>query len=186
MGNAPTEQAMMARAGARPRPNGGEWYVAQTLPRKEAVAQQNLSRQRFASFLPRYKATRHHARKRYDVMAPLFPGYIFIRFNPDEAPWRSINGTVGVQRLVGPKLAGPVAMPASAVDNIMARCRNGIMISLFECLEPGAVMRVMSGPFADRLVTIEALDGPERVRVLLNILGVDQPFAMASGCLGPV
>ena len=147
---------------------------------------QNLARQRFAGFLPRYRATRQHARQRYEVLTPLFPGYIFVRFNPDDAPWRSINGTRGVLGLVGPRLARPVAMPASAIDNIMARCRNGIMTSLLECLEPGAVMRVISGPFADQLVTIEALDGHDRVRVLLKILGADQPLDLASNCLGPV
>jgi transcriptional antiterminator RfaH len=182
MANGPTEPAPPVAPG---KPFAGEWYVAQTLPRKEELARQNLSRQRFAAFLPRYKATRHHARRRYDVMAPLFPGYLFVRFDPDEAPWRSINGTIGVLRLVGPRQARPLAMPASAVDNIMARCRDGVMISLIECLEPGAVVRVMSGPFADRLVRIEALDGQERVRVLLNILGADQPCAVPVGCLGP-
>lgn len=167
------------------KPVESKWFVAQTLPRKEEVACQNLTRQSFHSFLPRYKATRRHARKRYEVMAPLFPGYIFIRFNPDDAPWRSINGTLGVQRLVGPRLTRPVAMPASAIDNIMARCRNGIMVSLVDCLEPGAIMRVTCGPFADQLVTIESLDGDERVRVLLKILGADQAVNIASDCLGP-
>ena len=180
------EVATAARGRTQVGRSAGAWYVAQTLPRKEEVALQNLARQRFAGFLPRYRATRQHARQRYEVLTPLFPGYIFVRFNPDDAPWRSINGTRGVLGLVGPRLARPVAMPASAIDNIMARCRNGIMTSLLECLEPGAVMRVISGPFADQLVTIEALDGHDRVRVLLKILGADQPLDLASNCLGPV
>jgi transcriptional antiterminator RfaH len=185
MAMARIETATAAPLAQQTGPAAGAGYVAQTLPRKEEVARQNLARQRFASFLPRYKVTRQHARQRYDVLTPLFPGYIFVRFNPEEAPWRSINGTMGVLGLVGPRLARPVPMPANAIDNIMARCRNGIMTSLLECLEPGAVMRVISGPFADQLVTIEALDGRERVRVLLNILGADQRFDLACDCLGP-
>jgi transcriptional antiterminator RfaH len=180
-----TEEAPDGARTGRVKPSECRWYVAQTLPHKEELASRNLARQNFQSFLPRYRATRRHARKRYDVLAPLFPGYIFIRFDPDNAPWRSINGTQGIRRLVGPQLTRPLPMPASAIDNLMARCRNGIMLSLFDGLEPGTISRVTSGPFANQLVTIEAHEADERVRVLLNILGSDRTIEVSLDCLGP-
>src|SRR3546814_1166550 len=76
------------------------WYVAQTQAQGEERARLNLERQGFRTYLPRYRRERRHARRRDVVKAPLFPGYIFIELDLEQSPWRSINGTFGVTRLV--------------------------------------------------------------------------------------
>ena len=35
-----------------------------------------------------------------EVIAPVFPGYIFVVLNPERDRWRSINGSFGVARLI--------------------------------------------------------------------------------------
>ena len=52
------------------------WYVVQTQVNSEARAEQNLLRQGYEVYLPRYLKRRRHARK-VDLMAkPLFPRYM--------------------------------------------------------------------------------------------------------------
>ena len=76
------------------------WYVAQSTPRKEGVAIQNLRNQGFDAYCPRVRRTRRHARKFSTVNEPLFPGYVFVAIDVTEQPWRSINGTFGVTRIL--------------------------------------------------------------------------------------
>lgn len=162
------------------------WYVAEILQRREALAQRHLARQGFASFCPRFSKTRRHARRVDCVLAPVFPGYMFVRFDRNRDQWHSINGTFGVKRLVGTSSAGrPQAMPATAMRALFARCNGDIISGLFTALEPGQQVRIVSGPFADRLANVERLDDHGRVRVLLDILGGQTPLALPLSAVGP-
>jgi transcription antitermination factor NusG len=76
------------------------WYVATTLPRKEHFAAANLTNQNYRSFLPLHLETRRRARQFRTVLAPVFPRYIFIILDVGRLRWRSVNGTLGVQRLI--------------------------------------------------------------------------------------
>jgi len=161
------------------------WYVAETLPHKEDMAIQNLRRQAFRSFCPRFRKLRKHARRQSMVLAPLFPGYVFVFLDPDQQPWRSINGTFGVRRLVGSEGVRPQPMPDAAMELILARCTDGVMTRLLDDPEPGRRVRIISGPFADSLASVETLDDRGRVHVLLDILGGECSIRMDINCLAP-
>jgi transcriptional antiterminator RfaH len=165
---------------------GDRWYVAETLPRKEALALEHLRRQGFGGFCPRLRKLRRHARRREQVLVPLFPSYVFVRFDPATSPWRSINGTLGIRRLIGSDRDRPQPMPEAAMDCILARCDNGIVSRLVDQPEQGQAVRVVGGPFADRLGSIEALDERGRVAVLLDILGRRTSVRMTIDSLAPV
>lgn len=160
------------------------WYVAQTLVGKEAYATANLERQQFESFFPRFRKFVSHARKRHEVLAPLFPGYVFIKFDPRTAPWRSINSTYGVRRLISGRDQTPVPVPISVVEHFMTRCTGGILRSQVPDFEPGQAVRILDGPLADRLARIVECDSHGRVAVLLEILGQDQILALKPSDLG--
>ena len=164
---------------------GLRWYVAQTLPRKEALASRNLDQQAFVNFYPRFRTTRSHAGKRVPILAPLFPGYLIVQFDPGDHPWRSINGTLGVRHLINSGQTQPRPMPETAMRLILARCEQGIITRLVDRFEPGEAVRIISGPFADRLATIESLRGQERVRILLEILGASHSVDVPVDCLAP-
>ena len=167
-----------------PSPGVPSWYVASTIPRKESLALAQLERQGFSAFLPRFRKPWRHARRQGVRLAPLFPGYVFIAFDPASAPWRSINGTFGVGRLIGSD-TGPQSVPEAFMRQLMARCENGIVASLVDGLEPGERVRIMSGPFADRLAVIEKLDGAARVSVLLEVMGTQARLKVSASQLAP-
>ena len=147
------------------------WYVAETQPRKESYAAEHLARQRFDWFLPRYRKTRRHARKFDTVLAPLFPGYIFVRFDREHANWRSINGTMGVRRLICGDGGLLSPMPAEVVSQLQARCPDGIFETALDALTPGDRVRITAGPFAELIAEVRSLDDRGRVALLLDILG---------------
>lgn len=147
------------------------WHVAETRPRAEAIAQRHLERQGFDSFCPRFRKTRRHARRVESLLVPVFPGYVFVRFDARRDHWLPINGTTGIKRLVGSATGSPRPMPPAVMEALFTRCEGDVIHHLWPTLTPGQQVRLASGPFATALATIERLDDNGRVRVLLDILG---------------
>ena len=77
-----------------------KWYVVQTHPNKENLALFHLNRQGFQVWLPRVERVVKHARQVKRVHRPLFPGYLFVNLDPENAAWRVINGTIGVLQII--------------------------------------------------------------------------------------
>lgn len=159
-------------------PEAQRWYVVQTQVGKEAYADANLKRQRFESFLPRFRKTVTHARKRKEVLAPLFPGYIFVKFDPESAPWRSINGTYGVRRLISGRDQTPLPVPRPVMEHFLSRCQDGLMRLVATDFAPGQAVKLLTGPFAERLAQIVESDSCGRIAILLEIMGQDQILAV--------
>lgn len=165
--------------------SSARWYVSETLPRSELRAQGHLERQGFSSFCPRFRKTRRHARRIEQILAPLFPGYVFVRFDPEHDPWHAINGTLGVRRLVGQSTVRPQPMPEAAMKALFARCEAEVVSSVLPDFVPGHQVRLLSGAFVDRLATVEHLDDRGRVSVLLEILGARRSLRVKPGDLAP-
>ncbi len=168
----------------RDRPNGRRWYVVQTQPRKEAHAGVNLANQGFQSFLPRIRRTTRHARRTHTGMAPLFPRYLFVSLDLGRERWRSVNGTIGVSRLVshGP---WPAPVPHGLVEELIGLTEEIGAIDLSHALTPGEKVRFMSGPFAATIGRLVALDDAGRARVLLELLGSEREISVSAKTLAP-
>lgn len=146
---------------------------------------EHLRRQGFEAFCPHLRKVRSHARKREQILAPLFPGYAFVRLDAGHRPWRSINGTRGVKHLLGGDGGSPRPMPEAAMDSILARCVDGIVEQVADRPKAGQPIRVVAGPFADSLGSVELLDERGRVSVLLDILGRETRVRMSIEGLAP-
>ena len=150
---------------------GERWFVARVLAHQENRAQFNLHRLGFRSFLPRLRRTIRHARKLRDTLNPLFPGYIFIVIDLSKQRWRSINGTFGVASLImGAEQPTPV--PPGVVEALVEYESRGV-VRFDDGLEIGQKVRILSGPFAETICRLADLDDRGRVRVLLEIMGME-------------
>jgi transcriptional antiterminator RfaH len=160
------------------------WYVARTLPQRELHAERQLNNQGFRTFVPRYWKNRRHARKVETVSAPLFPRYIFVVVDRTRDRWRSINGTLGVDRLL--MYGGePQPVPLGVVENLVAAADLEGNIRFDFHLKEGQNVKVMAGPFADFVGQLERLDDNGRVRVLLEILGGPVRVALPQKLVAP-
>ena len=146
------------------------WYVARVRAHQELRALTHLTRQGFGAWLPRLRETRRQARNFETRISALFPGYIFVEFDPSREQWRSVNGTFGVRSLIN-RGGWPVPLPPGFVEALRARSdRNGVVGIGRTDLAPGDQIRVIAGPFVDCIGTLVSLDAYERVTVLLNVL----------------
>lgn len=148
------------------------WYVVHTQIHGEGRAQFNLERQNFEVYLPKYRKYRRHARRVEPVGRPLFPRYLFVRFDLERTRWRVINGTVGVAHLVshGDR---PVAVPDQVVDAVKARHDDEGLVVLHppQSFHPGQKLEIVDGPFAWHSGLFQRLNDNERVVLLLDLLG---------------
>ena len=152
-----------------------QWYVAQTLHHREKIAERHLRAQGFRPFFPQFRKTVRHARKLREVVAPVFPGYIFVIFDMERDRWHSINGTIGVSRLLT-ALKRPVPVPGGVVQALIGAIDASGCVVLGADLHVGQAVRVVAGPFVGGLGVLERLEGKRRVRVLLNIMGGQMPL----------
>lgn len=159
------------------------WYLVHTLPRNEARACIHLEAQGFRTYFPRICKTIRHARQLRTVRAPLFARYLFIILDVGRDRWLSVQSTPGVSRLFGCE-GRPVPVPAGVVESLIAHTDEG-SVPLYAGLRIGQRVRIMSGPFADFVGTLQQLDEKSRVRVLLDMMGTAVPITLDRSRLLP-
>jgi transcriptional antiterminator RfaH len=147
------------------------WYVVKLKPHGLARAMKNLRRQGYCSFMPKRLVSERRAGKIKPATRPLFPGYLFVQIAKDRPDWRSINCTFGVVRLVTLDGKNPSQIPAHFMAALLARCDGDIWNPDSVAFAPGTAVRMVSGPFANTLASIDSLPEPDRVYVLLDMMG---------------
>lgn len=149
-----------------------QWFVVHTQPSKESIAQKHLMEQGFDVYLPRFKKTRRHARKVEEVMAPLFPRYVFVGIDLEEDQWRSVQGTRGVSYIL---LADnqPATVPYEIIQSLKSQENDAGLVAINDMIffTKGEKVRVLDGAFKDCLAVFEKMDDKERVQLLLSCLG---------------
>ena len=150
--------------------HGTSWFLAQMKPNSHRIAELNLGRQGFRTFLPLQEETKRVRGKFTTQMRPLFPGYLFVAFDVERGGWRAVNSTYGITRLVSLGKE-PTPVPLDLVSTLMLRCdREGKLMSP-KLLAPGDEVMVTKGPFAEFIATIERITPDRRVWVLMEIMG---------------
>lgn len=149
---------------------GTSWFLAQLKPNCANIAEKNLKRQGFKTFLPLEEETRQRNGKFVTAMRPLFPGYIFVAFDAARGFWRTVNSTYGITRLVcfGKE---PTAVPLDLVSQLMLRCDANGKILPPKLLKPGDQVRLTKGPFASFVAEVEKFAPDRRVWVLMELMG---------------
>jgi transcriptional antiterminator RfaH len=147
------------------------WFVVQTQPNAEAKAKRHLSNQGFMTYLPLYSRRVRHARRNEIVLRPLFPGYLFVRLDPELHRWRSINGTIGVRQILADGET-PRYLPDRIIEEIKSReDETGAIKLLPPVFTAGQAVRLTGGAFADVSGLFEEARDENRVILLLSLLG---------------
>src|SRR6478672_8288136 len=119
-------------SGSEMRRGLANWYALQVWVRKEAVVATQLQGQGFECFLPKYKSVRQWSDRRKELEQPLFPGYLFCRFNYTER--RPIVLTPGVLQVVGNGRAG-LPVEDQEIEAIQLAVSSGIAAQPWPYLE---------------------------------------------------
>ena len=147
-----------------------QWYLIQFKPNSHRMAERNLHRQAFETFLPMQKITRRKASRFVSDLKPLFPGYMFVSVDSDLAPWRSINSTIGVSKLVSSE-GKPKPLPLQLISGLMLRCDASGTLLPPKSLNEGDRVEMLTGPFTNFIATVDTIDPEQRIWVLMDFMG---------------
>jgi len=170
--------------GSRALLGNERWFVAHTLPKSEWKAELHLGAQGFRTYLPQVRKTVRHARQLKTVLAPLFPRYLFVILDLGRDRWLSVRSTIGVSHLVTAEEGRPVPVPLGVVESLIEHS-IGALTHVDYGLVRGERVRILSGPFAEFVGSLERLDASGRVRVLLEMMGTVVPVQLHRSALSP-
>lgn len=153
---------------------GGEglkacWVVANAHANREFVAASNLRNQGYDVYAPVIRKTTRHARISRENFAPLFPGYLFVRWAAPDMRWRPILSTIGIRTIVrnGDE---PSRLDGAIVEALRAREKDGVIMRAASRREIGQTVRFARGPFDGIAAEIVELCDKERLVVLMTLL----------------
>jgi transcriptional antiterminator RfaH len=145
------------------------WYAIHTKPRQETLAQSSLDREHVETFFPKLKRRRTIRRVRRWVTGPLFPCYIFARFDP-VASGRLVKFANGVTNIVnfGGK---PAIVDEGILDAIRAHAEDNVVTVTPVTFKPGDRVEIQAGPMQGLQGIFEReMSDRDRVVLLLDAL----------------
>ena len=145
------------------------WYAIYTKPKTEEIVSEKLMRAGIEVYNPKLKI-RKYIRKQYrEVIEPLFPCYIFGRFEPQKYQWM-ITYTRGVRKIVGDK-TDPWPVAEDIIGFIRSNEKDGFVAIKCEELSEGDTVKISEGPFSGLTGMFKkVIKGTERVVLLLNAI----------------
>ncbi len=146
------------------------WYVVQTKPRKENQVEFYLTNDGIESFLPLYQTYTFRFGRNIRQITPLFPGYIFARFDLEQHHYM-VRWTRGVTRILGTG-TDPVSIDELVIQIIKNRVDSNNVVKHGKAFRRGDRVRIRSGPLKDLLGIFEKkISDAGRVKILLTLIG---------------
>lgn len=144
------------------------WALACTQPGSEQKAFDNITRQGFETYWPRYFKDRPRS---------LFPSYLFVQTESQhKSPWRVLLSTYGVRRLLmrhnGESLE-PQPVPQKIIDDLRSQEVDGFyqFPGPPPKFLPRQTLRATDGLLMGNFCICEEMTGNDRVRVLFTGMG---------------
>jgi transcription antitermination factor NusG len=148
-------------------PSRDQWYALQLRTRWESSTANLLSGKGFQTFLPTYKISKRSGGKPCVVEAPLFPGYVFCRF--DVSNRLPVLITPGVISVVGTGRI-PIPIEDSEIDSIQKMVSSGLPAEPWPYLEVGQQVRIDDGALCGLQGILIGFKGVRRIVVSVSLL----------------
>jgi transcription antitermination factor NusG len=143
------------------------WYALQVRPRFEKIIATTLLNKGYEGFLPLYRHRSRWSDRIKEVQLPLFPGYLFCKFDMNNR--LPILITPGVMHIVG---IGKTPHPVEdgEIAALKAIVISGLQTEPRSYLNIGEKVRIEVGPLAGVEGILLALKGSNRLVVSVSLL----------------
>jgi transcriptional antiterminator RfaH len=149
------------------------WFVARTEPRGEYLAADELALDGLETYSPTIETTKPRVGH---TDSPMFPGYIFVRCDPETNGWPSFRRGRHVLGWVRFGTEVP-SIPDEAIEGLRERLTNvNFDGGEWRRYEPGELVQVVSDSVEGLARVVESAKSPQaRVKVLLSFMGRHVP-----------
>ena len=112
-----------------------------------------------------------------------YPGYVLVQMEMTDETWHLVKHTARVLGFIGGTADKPAPITQREADEILSRVRSGVDKPKPKTVfEPGEMVRVSDGPFADFNGVVEEIDYEKnRMKVAVLIFGRSTPVELAFG-----
>ena len=151
------------------------WYLIQTKPRQEIVAEENLTNQGYSVFYP--QATINNK------IVSLFPRYLFIQLDNKSQNWSPIHSTKGVLNFVrfGVQFAKvPDEVICCIHDRLNETTNKYIDLDKFKS---GDKVQITEGAFKDCDAIFNSYNSDERLVLLIKLIGQEQKLVLPNNSI---
>jgi transcription termination/antitermination protein NusG len=115
--------------------------------------------------------------KKKTIKEKLFPGYMLVKMILADDSWLAVRTTPGVTSFVGIGTK-PTPLPAEEVKSIQKFMKQEAP-KYKASFSVGEAVRIIEGPFADFLGTVDSIDDAKgKVNVLVSIFGRETPVEL--------
>ncbi|MGC4055479.1 MAG: UpxY family transcription antiterminator [Paludibaculum sp.] len=121
------------------------WYALTVRPQHERTVELALSARGLTTYLPLFETVRKWSDRFKKLVVPLFPGYIFCRF--DGSSRVQVLKTPGVISIVSTGQT-PTPVPDSEVEAVQKMLASGSPVEPCDYLKEGERVRIGDGPMA--------------------------------------
>lgn len=170
-----------------PYPEGEHWFLLRCKPKQDKEAKQQVENQKFSVYQPLVTRQYKNRNKIGERVESLFPGYLFVRFNPHENHWQPLRYTRGVLGFVHYGNNLPPIVPLFKMDEIRAfeARMTGQVVQLYQ-YQAGAVVRVTETAYHDQTAIFQYYDGAGCVHLLLEFMQQLVPLVLPSSQIAPL
>lgn len=158
--------------------SGFEDYVMRSL--KDRIQRSGLQ-QKFGEILvPTEEVVEMRDGKKRKSDRKFFPGYVLVQMEMDNDIWHLVKDTPKVLGFIGGTSDNPAPISDAEAEAILQRVVDGVDRPKPKVLfEPGEVVRVIDGPFADFNGVVEEVNFEKsRLRVSVLIFGRSTPVEL--------
>ena len=143
------------------------WYALHVRPRFERHVQTHLEDKGYEVFYPTYTATRQWSDRVKSLSFPLFPGYVFCRFNVHAR--LPILITPGVNQVVGSGKT-PIMVDEGELASIRRVMESGVAAQPWPYLKVGETVQIENGPLEGLTGIVTRIKSSDRLVVSVSLL----------------
>jgi transcription antitermination factor NusG len=152
------------------------WHVLHVIANHEKTVARYLDARSLEHYLPLYTERSRRADRKVTLNRPLFTGYVFVRFAPQN---RSLVVTTpSVLRLLGD--TGRDTVSAREIDRIRNGLASGYRLLPHPRVSVGMPVRIHGGVFDEAVGVVKELR--QQCKVVIGLSAVQQCFSLEVGC----
>jgi transcriptional antiterminator NusG len=144
------------------------WYAIWTRSRHEKVVHEQLARKDIPSFLPTIMRWSRWKDRKKQIAWPLFPGYVFARFEPAVLlPILKCSGVVSVVSFEGK----PAPIPDFEIEGIRRLVESELQFDPCPLIREGAMVEVTHGPLKGVIGRLVRKGSHARLVLSVDLIG---------------
>ena len=159
------------------------WFALQVRTRYEKNVASHLDGKGYEWFLPTYLSRRRWSDRTKELDLPLFPGYLFCRFNPQER--LPILKTPGMIAIVGTAKM-PTPVDASEIDALRTLVNSDYARQPWPFLKVGQRVRIECGALAGLEGILLHIKGRDRIILSVTLLQRSVAAEIDSSWITPI